>query len=153
MAKKLTIDDVESADLKRNVPDFRAGDAVRVHTKVKEGNRERIQIFDGVVIQRKNSGLRENFTVRKVSFGIGVERIFPIHSPLVDKIEVVRRGKVRQSRIFYMRGRSGKSSRLKERDAFRATDSQVPEAAAQHAAAVESPAASSAPALVAAQDK
>ncbi len=141
----MTIEDIESADLKKNVPSFRAGDSVRVHTKVKEGNRERIQIFDGVVIQRKNSGLRENFTVRKISFGVGVERIFPIHSPLVEKIEVVRQGKVRQSRILYMRGRSGKSSRLKERDAYRATEqgasaiSETNEAAASSAPALESP--------------
>jgi large subunit ribosomal protein L19 len=118
MAKKITIEEIEAEQLKKGIPEFRAGDSVRVHTRVKEGNRERIQIFDGVVIQRKNSGLRENFTVRKVSFGVGVERIFPIHAPTIDKIEVVRRGKVRQSRIFYMRNLSGKSSRLKERDAF-----------------------------------
>jgi large subunit ribosomal protein L19 len=118
MAKKITIEEIEKDQLKKNIPEFRSGDSVRVHTRVKEGARERIQIFDGVVLQRKNSGLRENFTVRKVSFGVGVERIFPVHAPTIDKIEVVRRGKVRQSRIFYMRGLSGKSSRLKERDAF-----------------------------------
>lgn len=118
MAKKITIEEIEKEEMKKAVPDFRSGDTVRVHTRVKEGTRERIQIFDGVVLQRKNSGIRENFTVRKVSFGVGVERIFPVHSPTIEKIEVIRRGKVRQSRIFYMRDRSGKSSRLKERDAF-----------------------------------
>lgn len=116
---KISINDVEKDQLKSEVPEFRAGDNVRVHTKVKEGTRERIQIFDGVVIQKKNSGLRANFTVRKISSGVGVERIFPVHSPLIEKIEVTRKGKVRQGRIFYMRKRSGKSSRLKERDAFR----------------------------------
>lgn len=115
---KISIADIEKEQMKKDAPIFRAGDAVRVHTKVREGTRERIQIFDGVVLQRKNSGLRANFTVRKMSFGVGVERIFPLHSPLIDKIEVTRKGKVRQGRIFYMRERSGKSSRLKERDAF-----------------------------------
>ncbi len=132
MAKRLSVASVEKDLMKKKVPDFRAGDTVRVHTKVREGSRERIQIFDGVVIQRKNAGLKENFTVRKVSFGIGVERIFPLHSPLVEKVEVIRKGKVRRSRIFYMRERSGKQSRLKERDRFKgaeaAADTQAPEA-------------------------
>lgn len=120
---KISIEALEKAECKKTFPEFRSGDAVRVHTKVREGTRERIQIFDGMVIQRKNSGLRENFTVRKTSFGVGVERIFPLNSPLVDKIEVVRRGKVRQSRIFYMRARSGKKTRLRERDAYSAPSS------------------------------
>lgn len=114
----------------KTIPAFRAGDNVRVHTKVREGNRERIQIFDGMVIQRKNSGPRENFTVRKVSFQVGVERTFPIHSPLVEKIEVVRRGKVRQARIFYMRNLAGKKTRLKERDPFVREAKAAPEAVA-----------------------
>lgn len=133
MASKISIEAFEKNEIKREVPQFRSGDAVRVHTKVREGTRERIQIFDGMVIQRKNSGIRENFTVRKISFGIGVERIFPVHSPLIDKIEVIRRGKVRQSRIFYMRNRTGKRTRLKERDPF----SQM--AAAQAASAAAAP--------------
>lgn len=112
----ISIREIEKSYINKSVPDFRAGDTIRVYTKVRESGRERTQIFDGVVIQRKNSGLKENFTVRKVSFGIGVERIFPIHSPLVEKIELLRKNKVRRSRIFYMRKRSGKKSRLKERD-------------------------------------
>jgi large subunit ribosomal protein L19 len=118
MAQRVTIDEVEKPQIKTNIPAFRSGDTVRVHTIVKEGTRERIQIFEGVVLQKKNAGLRANFTVRKVSFGIGVERIFPISSPMVEKIEVVRTGKVKKARIFHMRGLSAKKSRLKERDAF-----------------------------------
>ncbi|RMH56448.1 MAG: 50S ribosomal protein L19 [Candidatus Hydrogenedentota bacterium] len=109
------IEAIEKEELRRRSPDFRAGDTVRVHTKVREGNRERIQIFQGVVIQRKGSGIRETFTVRKNSFGIGVERIFPLHSPFIDKIELVKTGRVRRSRIYYIRKRTGKKSRLRER--------------------------------------
>lgn len=116
MAKKLTIAEVEAGYLKKNIPEFRSGDVVRVHTKVKEGTRERIQIFEGMIMQRKNAGLRATFTVRKVSFGIGVERIFPLHSPNIEKIELVKTGKVRRSRLYYMRSLTSKESRLKERD-------------------------------------
>ena len=99
-----------------DIPDFRAGDTVNVHVKIKEGNKERIQQYQGVVIQRKNSNsVNETFTVRKVSNGVGVERIFPIFSPSVDKIEVIRRGKVRRARIYYLRGKMGKAARIKER--------------------------------------
>ncbi|PIU47568.1 MAG: 50S ribosomal protein L19 [Candidatus Hydrogenedentes bacterium CG07_land_8_20_14_0_80_42_17] len=122
---KLSIPEIEKGYMKENIPAFRTGDTVRVHTKVKEGNRERIQMFEGIVIHRKNSGLKETFTVRKVSFGIGVERIFPLHSPLVEKIEVIRSGKVKKSRIFYMRDRSGKKSRLKEREDYKNGDKQI----------------------------
>jgi len=125
MKIKLSIPEIEKGYMKENIPAFRTGDTVRVHTKVKEGNRERIQIFEGIVIHRKNSGLKETFTVRKVSFGIGVERIFPLHSPLVEKIEVIRSGKVKKSRIFYMRDRSGKKSRLKEREDYKNGDKQI----------------------------
>lgn len=99
-----------------DIPDFRAGDTVNVHVKIKEGNKERIQQYQGVVIQRKNSNsINETFTVRKVSNGVGVERIFPLFSPSVDKIEVIRKGKVRRSRIYYLRGKMGKAARIKER--------------------------------------
>jgi len=125
MKIKLSIPEIEKGYMKENIPAFRTGDTVRVHTKVKEGNRERIQMFEGIVIHRKNSGLKETFTVRKVSFGIGVERIFPLHSPLVEKIEVIRSGKVKKSRIFYMRDRSGKKSRLKEREDYKNGDKQI----------------------------
>ncbi len=101
--------------LKNDVPEFKAGDRVTVFYKIKEGNKERIQQYQGDVIQRRNSGVEETFTVRKISNGVGVERIFPIHSPFIDKIEVNRRGKVRRARIFYLRKTIGKASRIKER--------------------------------------
>lgn len=108
--------DAELAPNRTDIPEFRAGDTVNVHVKIKEGNKERIQQFQGVVIQRKNSStVNETFTVRKVSNGVGVERIFPILSPMVDKIELVRKGKVRRSRIYYLRGKMGKAARIKER--------------------------------------
>jgi large subunit ribosomal protein L19 len=108
--------DAELAPKRTDIPEFRAGDTVNVHVKIKEGNKERIQQFQGVVIQRKNTNtVNETFTVRKVSNGVGVERIFPILSPMVDKIELVRKGKVRRSRIYYLRGKMGKAARIKER--------------------------------------
>ena len=99
----------------KTIPDFRAGDTVKVHVKIKEGTRERIQFFEGLVIKRQGGGISETFTVRKISYGIGVERTFPIHSPQVEKIDVTRRGKVRRARLFYIRGLSAKQSRIKER--------------------------------------
>ena len=100
------------------IPAFRAGDTVKVHVKVKEGNRERIQVFEGVVIGRQHGGIRENFIVRKMSGGIGVERIFPVHCPTIDKIEVTRPGKVKRAKPYYLRKLSGKAARLKERREF-----------------------------------
>ncbi|MDA8352295.1 MAG: 50S ribosomal protein L19 [Firmicutes bacterium] len=100
--------------LRKDTPQFRAGDTVRVHVKVVEGQRERIQVFEGVVIQRRGEGISETFTVRKVSYGIGVERTFPLHSPRVDKIEVIRRGKVRRAKLYYLRKLQGKAARIKE---------------------------------------
>ena len=97
------------------VPSFRAGDTLKVHVKVSEGGKERIQVFEGVVIGRKGSGTRESFTVRKISGGIGVERVFPLHSPMVDRIELVRQGKVRQAKLYYLRGLRGKAARIEER--------------------------------------
>jgi large subunit ribosomal protein L19 len=108
------LDMVEGAYLRDDVPDFRAGDTVKVHVRVVEGGRERVQIFEGVVIARNGSGLRATFTVRKISFGVGVERVFPVHAPIIQKIEVTRRGDVRRSKLYYLRGRSGKSARIKE---------------------------------------
>ena len=105
---------VQAGYLKTDLPDFSAGDTVNVHVRIVEGNKERIQQFKGVVIQRRSQGAAETVTVRKESNGVGVERIFPIHSPTVDKIELVKRGRVRRARIFYFRERSGKSARLKE---------------------------------------
>lgn len=101
--------------LRTDIPDFRPGDTVRVHAKVVEGNRERIQVFEGVVLKRQNGGIHETFTVRKISYGVGVERTFPVHSPRIDKIEVVRRGKVRRAKLYYMRNLRGKAARIKER--------------------------------------
>lgn len=106
---------VEQEFIKANVPAFKAGDTVAVSYKIKEGSKERIQLYQGVVIQRRNSGLNETFTVRKISNGVGVERIFPVHSPNIDKIEVMSRGKVRRARIFYQRGLTGKKARIKEK--------------------------------------
>ena len=108
------IDQVEKEYLKEKITPFSPGDTVRVHFKVVEGNRERIQIFEGVVIQRKGSGLRETFTVRRVSYGVGVERSFPLHSPKVEKIEVVRKGLVRRSKLYYLRKLKGKAARIKD---------------------------------------
>jgi len=107
--------DFERKKMRNDIPDFRAGDIVAVHYNILEGNRRRNQVFEGVVIARKGGGNRETFTVRKVSFGVGVERIFPIHSPLINKIEVVRSGKVRRAKLYYIRGLSKKASRIKER--------------------------------------
>ncbi|GEM00751.1 large subunit ribosomal protein L19 [Halolactibacillus halophilus] len=95
-------------------PVFKAGDTVKVHVKVVEGTRERIQVFEGVVIKRQNGGISETFTVRKISYGVGVERTFPVHSPRVDKIEVMRRGKVRRAKLYYLRNLRGKAARIKE---------------------------------------
>ncbi|MCI5536064.1 MAG: 50S ribosomal protein L19 [Lentihominibacter sp.] len=110
------LDAVVQDYLKTDVPEFGVGDTVKVHVKIKEGNRERIQIFEGFVLKRQNGGIGETFTVRRIASGVGVEKTFPIHSPLVEKIEVVRRGKVRRARLHYMRQRTGKSAKIKSRD-------------------------------------
>ncbi|ROR01619.1 50S ribosomal protein L19 [Desulfosoma caldarium] len=109
------IQSLERDYMRVDIPQFRVGDTVKVHVKIREGDKERIQVFEGVVIRRHRGGLGETFTVRKVSYGIGVERIFPIHSPRIDKIEVVRKGRVRRSRLYYLRERLGKAARIKER--------------------------------------
>lgn len=106
---------IEAQQIKADLPDFGAGDTVKVHIKVTEGKRERIQIFEGVIIKRQGGGIRETFTVRKISFGVGVEKTFPVHSPMIEKIEVTRRGKVRRAKINYMRDRVGKAARIKEK--------------------------------------
>ncbi|NLY77378.1 MAG: 50S ribosomal protein L19 [Tissierellia bacterium] len=109
---------IEAEQLKENLPDFNVGDTVKVHYRVKEGNRERIQIFEGTVIKRQGGGIRETFTVRRISYGVGVERTFPLHSPRVEKIEVTRRGRVRRAKLFYLREREGKSARVKEKKRY-----------------------------------
>lgn len=106
--------EITKEQLKTDLPAFRPGDTVRVHVKVIEGNRERIQVFEGVVIKRRGSGISETFTVRKVSYGVGVERTFPVHSPKIAKLEVVRRGKVRRAKLYYLRKLHGKAARIKE---------------------------------------
>ncbi len=106
---------VAADSLKSDLPDFRPGDSVRVHVRVIEGNRSRIQVFAGAVIARNGSGIQEAFTVRKVSFGVGVERTFPLHSPIIEKIEVERRGDVRRAKLYYLRGLRGKAAKIKEK--------------------------------------
>ena len=109
------IDKIERQGMRKDVPDFDPGDTVRVHVKIVEGDKERIQVFEGTVIGRQGGGRRERFRVRKLSYGIGVERIFPVHSPRVDKIEVTRRGRVRRAKLYYLRDRMGKAAQVKER--------------------------------------
>lgn len=110
------LDSIEQSQLKENIPSFQPGDTLKVHVRIKEGNKERLQVFEGVCIARKHGGARETITVRKVSFGIGVERIFPLHATIVDHIDVVRRGKVRRAKLYYLRALRGKAARIKERD-------------------------------------
>ncbi len=109
------VDIVEQSRLRDDIPDFRPGDTVKVNVRVVEGTRSRIQVFEGVVIARKGGGLRETFTVRKISFGVGVERTFPLHTPVIESIEVARRGKVRRAKLYYLRDRVGKAARIKEK--------------------------------------
>ena len=105
----------EIEQLRTDIPDFKAGDTIKVHVRIKEGEKERIQVFQGFVVRKKKGTMSSTFTVRKVSYGIGVERIFPIHSPLIDKIEVITKGRVRRGRLYYMRGLKGKAARIKEK--------------------------------------
>lgn len=106
---------IEEEQLKKDIPDFKPGDTVKVHVKVVEGNRERIQVFEGTVIRKRGHGLSSTFSVRRISYGVGVERTFPIHSPRIDKVEMVRKGKVRRARLYYLRDRFGKKAKVKEK--------------------------------------
>ena len=110
-----TLDALDADSLRDDIPEFRPGDTVKVHVRVVEGNRSRIQVFQGVVIRRQGGGIRETFTVRKVSFGVGVERTFPVHTPVVEKIEVVTRGDVRRAKLYYLRELRGKAAKIKEK--------------------------------------
>jgi large subunit ribosomal protein L19 len=110
-----TLDSIDSASLKTDIPAFRAGDTLKVYVKVVEGNKTRVQLFQGVVIARSGSGVSETFTVRKVSYGVGVERTFPVHTPIVEKIEVVSRGDVRRAKLYYLRELRGKKAKIRER--------------------------------------
>lgn len=125
------IEGVENRQLRGDIPKFQPGDTVRVHVRIKEGDKERIQAFEGVVIARKHSGVRESITVRKTSFGVGVERIFPLHASVIDRIDVVRHGRVRRAKLYYLRKLRGKAARIRERD----TRGEVAAAAAAAAAA------------------
>ena len=109
------IEALERENLKPEIPEFKVGDTVKVYNKIVEGTRERIQIFEGVVIARKNSSVRETFTVRRMSFGVGVEKTFPVHSPRIDKIEVTKKGKVRRAKLYYLKDLSGKAAKIKEK--------------------------------------
>jgi large subunit ribosomal protein L19 len=110
-----TLDTLDAASVRTDVPDFRPGDTLKVHVRVIEGNRSRIQVFQGVVIRRQGGGVRETFTVRKVSFGVGVERTFPLHTPVIEKIEVLTRGDVRRAKLYYLRELRGKAAKIKEK--------------------------------------
>jgi len=110
-----TLDFVDATSLRTDIPDFRAGDPLRVHVRVIEGTRSRVQVFQGVVIGRSGAGVRETFRVRKVSFGVGVERVFPVHSPIIEMIELVTRGDVRRAKLYYIRGLRGKAAKIKEK--------------------------------------
>ena len=110
------LDSIEKTQMKEEIPNFQPGDNIRVHVRIKEGGKERLQAFEGVVIARKHGGVRETVTVRKISFGVGVERIFPLHATVIDHIDVVRHGKVRRAKLYYLRDLRGKAARIKERD-------------------------------------
>lgn len=126
------LDVIEKAQMRGNVPDFQPGDTVRVHVRIKESEtKERLQVFEGIVIARKHGGVRETITVRKTSFGVGVERIFPLHATIVDHIDVIKRGRVRRAKLYYLRGLRGKAARIRERDTrTQATGGQAQGAAA-----------------------
>ncbi|MDF7627000.1 50S ribosomal protein L19 [Leuconostocaceae bacterium ESL0723] len=115
MRQNSLLEKVTAGQLRSDIPDFRAGDTVRVHARIVEGTRERVQLFEGVVIKRKGAGIQATYTVRKISSGVGVERTFPLHSPRVDKIEVTRLGQVRRAKLYYLRSLQGKAARIKER--------------------------------------
>src|SRR5262252_8395843 len=110
------LESIENRQMRNDIPNFQPGDTVRVHVRIKEGDKERVQVFEGVVIARKHAGVRETITVRKTSFGVGVERVFPLHASVLDKIDVVRRGKVRRAKLYYLRSLRGKAARIRERD-------------------------------------
>ncbi len=139
------ISDIEAKYLKKDVPAFRSGDTVRVHTKIKEGDKERIQVFEGVVIRHRRGQARAMFTVRKVSYGVGVERMFPVHSPRIDRIEVLGHGQVRRSRLYFLRALQGKAARLQQEEASESAPAAA-SAAPSAPAAAATPAAPAEPA-------
>ncbi len=109
------LDAIDAASLRKDIPNFRPGDELKVHVRVIEGNKSRVQVFQGLVIARRGSGIRETFTVRKISYGVGVERVFPVHAPVIEKIELVRKGEVRRSKLYYLRDLRGKAAKIRER--------------------------------------
>lgn len=109
------LDAVDAASLRKDIPNFRPGDELKVHVRVIEGNKSRVQVFQGLVISRRGSGIRETFTVRKISYGVGVERVFPVHAPVIEKIELVRKGEVRRAKLYYLRDLRGKAAKIRER--------------------------------------
>ena len=109
------LDAVDAASLRKDIPNFRPGDELKVHVRVVEGNKSRVQVFQGLVISRRGSGIRETFTVRKISYGVGVERVFPVHAPVIEKIELVRKGEVRRAKLYYLRDLRGKAAKIRER--------------------------------------
>ena len=137
------LDAVDAASIRKDIPNFRSGDEVKVHVRVVEGNKSRIQVFQGIVIARQGSGVRETFTVRKLSYGVGVERIFPIHAPVIEKIELVRKGEVRRAKLYYLRDLRGKAAKIRERRAagdletIYSADSEVAEVITPSATQVE----------------
>ena len=130
------LDAVDAASLRKDIPNFRPGDELKVHVRVIEGNKSRVQIFQGLVIGRRGSGIRETFTIRKISYGVGVERVFPVHAPVIEKIELVRKGEVRRAKLYYLRDLRGKAAKIRER-----RGGEEPETIYAEAASAEVPAA------------
>ena len=133
------LDAVDAASLRKDIPNFRPGDELKVHVRVIEGNKSRVQVFQGLVISRRGSGVRETFTVRKISYGVGVERIFPVHAPVIEKIEVVRKGDVRRAKLYYLRDLRGKAAKIRERRGTEDLEAIYSEASTPVAQAVTEP--------------
>jgi large subunit ribosomal protein L19 len=136
------LDAVDAASLRKDIPNFRPGDELKVHVRVIEGNKSRVQIFQGLVIARRGSGIRETFTVRKISYGVGVERVFPVHAPVIEKIELVRKGEVRRSKLYYLRDLRGKAAKIRERrggEDLETIYAEAPAAAEKVESVVETP--------------
>lgn len=141
------LDALDAASLRKDIPQFRAGDELKIHVRVIEGNKSRLQVFQGIVIRRQGDGLRETFTIRKVSYGVGVERTFPVHTPVIEKIELIKKGDVRRAKLYYLRDLRGKAAKIKEKrdgiegygDGITSTPDLAPEVVAEVEAVVEAP--------------
>ena len=141
------LDAIDAASLRKDIPQFRAGDELKIHVRVIEGNKSRLQVFQGIVIRRQGDGVRETFTIRKVSYGVGVERTFPVHTPVIEKIELLKKGDVRRAKLYYLRDLRGKAAKIKEKrdgiegygDGITSTPNLAPEVVAEVAAVVETP--------------